>query len=142
MKPAIIAFAILLACFSGCVQPEKKPISYPYHASPRRESQIGSGAPRVTPGMKPEQVKASLGEPDEIMDLFRRSDIEHNPVGYTYWYMIQREASPRSEPTDANQKLVRVCFDLDDNVTSVDYWGIDKPSDNKGMHVTPKSGRP
>ena len=86
--------------------------------------------------MKPAEVKAILGEPDELMDLFRRSDIEHKPVGHTYWYIIRRKASPQTKPTDPRQKLVRVCFNLNDKVTSVDYWGIDKPSGNKEPKAT------
>ena len=128
IRDTFIALAILLACCCF-TQAKSNELSYPYKASAQRESQILSGASRVTPGMNRKQVKAILDEPDEITDLFRRSDIEAKPIGSSHWYIIQRKASPQSEPVDTNQKLIRVCFDLDGKVTSVDYWGIEKPKD-------------
>ena len=132
----IYLFVVAILIFAqGCGRPApQKPtqLSYPYKAPAARETQIVDGAPKISQGMASAQVKVLLGEPGDVMDLFRRSDVEHKPVGYTYWYIIQRKAAPRDEAVDETQKLVRVCFDLDNKVTSVDYWGLKKPtSDNQ-----------
>ena len=136
MRNSHLSLLLSITCVLGCAQTQERTgISYPYKASPQRASEILDGAARVARGMKPAQVKAILGEPDELMNLFRRSDIEQKPVGYTYWYMIRRKGAPQAEWKDPEQKLVRICSDLNDKVTSVDYWGIDRPSDNKRMET-------
>ena len=87
---------LLAACVLGCARTQKATVTYPYRASSQRESQIIGGAPQVLVGMKPAQVTNIMGDPDEVMDLFRRSDIEQKPVGYTYWYMVKRKAAPQT----------------------------------------------
>jgi hypothetical protein len=139
MRYAYLFVVALWISAQGCgraVSQKPKPLSYPYKAPAAREAQILDGAPKVSQGMAAAQVKVFLGEPDDVMDLFRRSDVEHKPVGFTYWYIIQRNTAPLDEAIDENQMLVRVCFDLDNKVTSVDYWGLKKPaSDNQRMNA-------
>ena len=130
MRHGLLLRSAVLVCVMGCDRAEPRgprAMSYPYDASPERRAQIVNGAPKVALGMTPAQVTAILDGPDEVMDLFRRSDVEHAPIGYTYWYIVQRKAAPQDSPVDDEQQLIRVCFGLDNAVTSVDYWGLMKP---------------
>ncbi len=79
--------------------------------------------------MLPSEVEVIMGTTDLVHDLFNRGMIDPKPIGYTWWYIIQRKIDTGSSAERA-EKLVRVSFDFEDKVTKVDFWGIDKPLDN------------
>ena len=118
----VMAVAILLTGCTGSQVPGEPP-TYPYLATAQRQAQILDGFEEIKPGMSPSDVTAFLGQPDEI-----RSLLDHiknsEPVGYTWWFIIERKAESGSVDEKA-EKLVRVTFDLTDEVTHIDSWGIE-----------------
>jgi hypothetical protein len=96
-------------------------ITYPYVASPERQRQIREGFPRVRPGASRAQVIEILGTPDEVRPLYEPQVISATRVGTTYWYYLKKE----SEGTSLKAPVVRVAFDLGEQVTKVDQWGFD-----------------
>ena len=96
-------------------------IEYPYHATPEREQAILEGFTMVQPGMSIVQVKDILGEPDEVRDLYEPNKTATDPIGFTYWYLIQRLKESGSQ-AEKGEKLVRVSFGLNGKVSGVDKW--------------------
>ena len=121
--------AIILAGCAGSQPVSRLSLTYPYVASLERQEQIRMGMVKVKTGMTPSEVAAVMGKTDLVHDLFERGVKDSKPIGYTWWYIIQRKTDTGSTDERA-EKLVRVSFDLADKVTKVDIWGIDKPSDN------------
>jgi hypothetical protein len=127
-------FLIVLTgiAFVGCAGPtpsRQEALAYPYVASRERQAEILNGMDRIKTGMTPSEVKATLGKTDFVYDLFNRGMKDSSPIGYTWWYILQRKTDTGSF-AEREEKLVRVSFDLEDTVTKVDFWGIDK-TDNK-----------
>lgn len=124
----MVAAVILAGCASA--QPASSlSLTYPYVATPERQEQIRKGMEKVKAGMTPAEVEAVLGKTDLVHDLFNRGMKDAKPIGYTWWYIMQRRTDTGSADERA-EKLVRVSFDLADKVTKVDFWGIDKPVEN------------
>jgi hypothetical protein len=95
--------------------------TYPYEASPKRQQQIKDGFKRIKPGMTVAEVKAILGDPDEIRPLLQPSK-KAKRKGTTYWYLLFKKEKERCR---AGDKIVRVAFDLQGKVTRVRHWGFD-----------------
>ena len=126
-------FLIVLTgiAFVGCAGPipsRQQALTYPYVASPERQAEILGGMDQIKTGMAPSDAERCLGKPDEIRKLYDRIKTA-DPVGYTWWYIIERQAASGSVVEKA-EKLVRVSFNLKDRVTRVDSWGIENKSDN------------
>ncbi len=117
-----IAAAIFLTCCTGSQVPGE-PLTYPYVATAERQAQILDGFGEIKPGMSPPDVTAFLGQPDEIRNLLDQIK-NSETVGYTWWFIIERKAETGSAAEKA-EKLVRVTFDLTDEVTQIDSWGIE-----------------
>jgi hypothetical protein len=124
---AIVAVSLLAGC-AGSPSVSSQSLSYPYVATPNRQDQILNGMGRVKADMDPSDVERFLGKPDEIRKLYDRIK-NADPVGYTWWYIIERH-TPSGSVVEKAEKLVRVSFDLKDKVTRVDSWGIETKSDN------------
>lgn len=98
---------------------------YPYAASPEKASQIRRGYARIMPGMTVRDVKAILGEPDEVNLVMRvPTDKAHSVTGHAYWYVLHRKVASGSV-LERDEALVRVTFSLEGQVTKVDHWGFD-----------------
>lgn len=69
--------------------------------------------------MNERDVKRILGDPDEIRPLYE--PIIKNPrrIGTTFWYIIQRKTDSGSW-AERDEKSVRITFNLNKTVTSVD----------------------
>lgn len=98
--------------------------TYPYVASVERADTIRGGYKKVVTNMSRADVKAILGEPDEILPLYEPIIINGTIIGYTYWYVIRR-LSRTGSVNDKKESIVRINFNLDDRVSRVDSWGLD-----------------
>ena len=125
---AITATMVLAGC-AGSPTISQRSLTYPYVAPPERQAEIVSGMDKIKTGMTPAKVEAILGKTDLVHDLFNRGMKDSSPIGYTWWYILQRKTDTGSF-AEREEKLVRVSFDLRDTVTKVDFWGIDKPDNN------------
>ena len=96
-------------------------IQYPYFASPERKLSILEGYKKIKIGMESNEVKAVLGEPDEIRDLYEPKIKTGKKIGFTYWYLIQRVKSTGSQ-NEKNENLVRISFGLNGKAIRVDRW--------------------
>jgi hypothetical protein len=103
----------------------KEITSYPFFANPERASTIQTAYVRVVTLMTPAEVKAILGEPDEIRPLYEPAIKNPKVIGHTYWYVIRRRARDGSA-NEKDESLVRVSFDLADRVSHIDHWGFSK----------------
>ncbi len=122
---SLLVVAMVTLC-SGCGKSAARTgpaLTYPYLAPAERAQQIRTGRLALVVGSSPEAVKKAVGEPDEVRDLFDKIK-SAKPVGYTWWYIVERRAASGSA-ADRAEKLVRVSFGLDDRVTKVDAWGLD-----------------
>ena len=116
-------FALCTACAGNPKRPTSR-LTYPYVASPQRETRIRAGRTRVKIGMSPDAVRSILDEPDEIRDLYSKNTIKAaKPIGYTWWYLVQRRTDDGSAE-DRDEKLLRVTFSLSHKVAKVDAWGL------------------
>jgi hypothetical protein len=97
--------------------------TYPFQASQQRAATIRNGYRRITTGMSARDVKAILGDPDEVRALYEPVIRDGKLIGYTYWYVIRRLVRDGSV-NEKKESLVRVSFELDDRVSRVDEWGI------------------
>jgi hypothetical protein len=131
----IIAISLFCAGCAGTSPPTSRGIVYPYVASVERQGQIKIGMAKIREGMSPSEVEAILGKTDIVMDLFGRGMGNPNPIGYTWWYILERKTDKGSS-AERGEKLVRISFDLKDKVTKVDFWGFDKPSGDKPSEAT------
>lgn len=100
----------------------KEIATHPFVASQDRAALIRENHQRITKGMSPMDVKAILGEPDEIRPLYAPVVMNAKQIGHTYWYLISR-ASESGSVAGKNEALVRVSFSLSGYVTAVDSWG-------------------
>lgn len=98
--------------------------TYPYVATEVRANTIRNGYKRVVISMSREEVKAILGEPDEIFPLHEPVIKSGVIIGYSYWYVIRRLIQTGSV-NDKKESIVRINFNLDDRVSRVDSWGLD-----------------
>lgn len=103
---------------------EREIRKYPFSASAERTTTIRNRYQRVIVGMRPTEVIAILGEPDEIRRLYSASSGTKKHIGYTYWFVIQR-AVENGSVNERQEVLVRVSFDLIGLVMNVDHWGFD-----------------
>lgn len=101
----------------------KEITTYPFLASEKRAATIRNNYKRVLVGMSPANVKAILGDPDEIRPLYEPVIKNGKVIGYTYWYVIRRLVANGSV-NDKKEVLVRISLDLDDRVSRVDAWGL------------------
>lgn len=102
-----------------------KNIKYPYHASKERTAQITSNYKKIKEGMTPQQVKSLLGEPDETCPLYEPKIWKPKQVGYSQWFIIQRNCENGSVK-EKDEILVGIRYDLQWKVAAVDHWGFDK----------------
>lgn len=119
-----LAIMVLTASSSAFSAPPDRQINaYPFAASPERAAAIRANHVRITHGMSPAEVKAILGEADEVLQLYAPRAKSGSVIGYTQWYVIGRLVAHGSAE-DKRESLVRVTFDLNDRVTRVDAWGL------------------
>jgi hypothetical protein len=104
--------------------PEKQITTYPLVAARARAVEIVSGLPRVKVGMLLSEVRAILGEPDEVHNLYEPRIHSPKTIGCTRWYIVRRLVRSGSV-NEKNEALVRVSFDSDGRVSHVDHWGIE-----------------
>ena len=97
--------------------------NYPFQASSNREAIIKLGYRRITIGMTQVQVKAILGEADEIRYLYEPRIKTGKRIGYTHWFVIRRIIKNGSV-NERDESLVRVSFNFKYYVTAIDSWGI------------------
>lgn len=109
----------------------KEITTYPFLASEERAASIRSNYKRVAVDMSPADVKAILGDPDEIRPLYEPIIKNGKVIGYTYWYVIRRLVANGSV-NDKKEALVRVSFNLSDRASRIDAWGLDGPSQRSG----------
>lgn len=102
---------------SGHVWDRDWVFSNPYVASPERQKQIKEGFPKIKPGMTPEQMKAILGDPDEVLPLYEPKIKTGKRIGATYWYYLEKKGRDK-------EKVVRISLDLSGHVTEVDPRGL------------------
>lgn len=98
--------------------------TYPFHASPERAALIRERWRQLRPGMELAQVKAALGEPDEVRPAYDPNLRRARLIGHTWWYVLRRLVEHGSE-AEMCEALVRVRFSLDARVESVVAWGMD-----------------
>lgn len=103
---------------------EKQITTYPFVAARARAAEIVSGFPKVKAGMLPFEVRAILGEPDEVHILYEPRIKKPKTIGCTRWYIVRRLVQSGSV-NDKKEALVRVSFDLDRRVFHVDHWGLE-----------------
>ena len=120
--------SLLMGCSSA--KTSSGGLSDPYVASPERQAQIRNGVTRVVEGMTTSQVVASLGQPDEVRPLHEPRIWRPKQIGHTWWFVIRRNAASASAQSKA-EELVRVSFNLRNEVTTIESWGINERSDNK-----------
>ncbi|MBK8126081.1 MAG: hypothetical protein IPK56_05140 [Elusimicrobia bacterium] len=114
--------AFLSVCFYPIAM-RGGPMECPYVAGHERKTSIEQGYAKIKIGMTPKQVEECVGNPDEVNPLYEPKIKNPKQIGITYWYWIER----RQETGNANErgeKLVRVSFDLKNQVTAVDHWGF------------------
>ncbi len=98
--------------------------TYPFHASAERAAQIRTRHKDVRPGMELAEVRALLGEPDEVRPAHDPNLRRARLIGHTYWYVVRRLVEHGSE-AEMREALVRVRFNLEAKVESVVSWGLD-----------------
>ena len=97
--------------------------SYPFLAGPERAAAISNNYRRIELGMRPEEVSAIPGAPDEMRTVYQPRIWRPKITGYSYWYVIRRLAGSGSV-NDKRESLVRIIFGLNDRVIAVDAWGL------------------
>ena len=117
MKVSILLLIALL--FSATVA---FAITYPYLASPDRQAQIRHQYPRIKAGMTEKEVRALLGNPDVVSDLYEHVKAS-KPVGSTLWYVVSQQKEHGSE-NEVLRKAVAIRLDMSGRVTRVDPLGL------------------
>ncbi len=120
----------LLVLFSGDLLSARnsrleKTMVYPYTASKQRAAHIKENYRKIKIGMNQDDVRAILGEPDEVRPLYEPMKMNPREIGTTYWYLIQR-LSDHGSQAGKGEKLVRITLNLHEKVTKVDHWGFQK----------------
>jgi outer membrane protein assembly factor BamE (lipoprotein component of BamABCDE complex) len=119
----MFALAALSAIAAESSFSPKEITAYPFAASPERAAAIQEKYNRVRVSMFPADVKAILGEPDEVRPLYETTTRNAKQIGYTYWYIVRR-VTPSGSVNEKQEILVRISFDLNGRVTHVDHWGF------------------
>jgi hypothetical protein len=116
-------FALLAVSMANAGPPtsslflSKEIATHPFVASHARAALIRDKHKRITPGMSPMDVKALLGEPDEVRPLYAPVAMNAKQIGHTYGYVISR-ASKSGSVDGKSEALVRVSFSLGGYVTA------------------------
>lgn len=98
--------------------------SYPFVATPKRAATVTRNFDKIANGMTPGEVKAVLGEPDEVRPLYGpriKSAAGPQRIGHTYWYVLRR-ARETGSVDEKDESLVRVTFGNDGAVIEVVRW--------------------
>lgn len=66
-----------------------------------------------------------MGAPDETSPLYEPKTYKPKQIGHNHWYLIQRKAE-KGSVVEKDEKLVRICYDLNWKVIHVDHWGFDE----------------
>ena len=98
-------------------------MNYPYIATSERASLIQNEYHKINKGDSISTVLRLLNEPDEIQALYEPQIYKPNVTGKTYWYIIQRISNTGSV-NEKNDILVRITFDLNENVVNVHHRGF------------------
>ncbi|MCL2523807.1 MAG: hypothetical protein FWF20_00620 [Betaproteobacteria bacterium] len=101
---------------------------YPYIANAKQVAKVKDGYRQVTIGMHPAEVVAIMGEPDEIRPLYEPNITREKVIGYTHWYVLRRLVKSGSY-NKRNESVVRISYDLNNQVMAVDQWGVEHSSD-------------
>jgi hypothetical protein len=96
------------------------PVATQISTNPARKAELLQAAEEVKPGMTLGEVEQLTGKPDEVRPFFEPVMKNPKQLGTTHWYIIEG----RTEEL-ANSKAVRVSFDIEDRVTSVERLGVD-----------------
>lgn len=98
--------------------------SYPYRAGAERQSLLLSNWPKVDVDMTASEVRALLGEPDEVNPTYNSIHAKSaKKIGYSFVYLLQR-LQKNGSVLEKNEKLIRVHFGLNDKVTRVIPVGL------------------
>lgn len=130
MSPVLRLLAVFALLCAGCVCAQDGPFvprqiaTYPFNASAERAAQTRTRHKELSPGMGLAEVKARLGEPDEVRPAYDPNLRRARLIGHTYWYVVRRLVEHGSE-AEMREALVRVRFNLDAKVESVVQWGLD-----------------
>jgi hypothetical protein len=98
-------------------------LNYPYIATEKRVELIKNQYTNIEIGNSIQEVLGILPVPDEVRDLYEPKKYKAKIIGSTYWYIMQRKAKLGSV-NEKDEKLVRVSFDLNGEVTHIDKWGF------------------
>ncbi|MCP4228922.1 MAG: hypothetical protein GY771_02080 [bacterium] len=123
---ALIGSAILIAGCSQTRSGDGSDIDYPYYAPQERRDTIENGCGELRLGMYADELKGTLGEPDEINDTYRPEDKvakSPKPIGYSYVYLIQR-LQAKGSAAEKDEILLRLHFDPEDKLTRIDRAGF------------------
>ena len=122
------AISWVLLCVAGVASAMSRDeyviAAYPHVAGPERSAAIRAGYAKIKPGMSSAEVRAVLGEPDEVRPLYAPMAKRPDAIGQTCWYVLRRLAAHGSQ-RERQESVVRVSLDLDDVVTGVDVWGLE-----------------
>lgn len=130
MNPIAALLVVLALLGSSPAQSQDDPFAprqitdYPFHASAERAALIRDRHRDVRPGMALAEVRAVLGEPDEVRPAHDPNLRRARLIGHTWWYVVRRLVEDGSE-ADMREALVRVRFNLQAKVESVVAWGLD-----------------
>ncbi|MBK9695024.1 MAG: hypothetical protein IPO76_06480 [Elusimicrobia bacterium] len=113
--------AFLSVCFYPIAM-RGGPMECPYVAGHERKTSIEQGYAKIKIGMTPKQVEECVGNPDEVNPLYEPKIKNPKQIGITYWYWIEKAKTGNAN--ERGEKLVRVSFDLKNQVTAVDHWGF------------------
>lgn len=127
-------FVLIAILFSASCQSATNAIMvkeievYPYIANAKQVAKVKDGYRQVTIGMHPAEVVAIMGEPDEIRPLYEPNITREKVIGYTHWYVLRRLVKSGSY-NKRNESVVRISYDLNNQVMAVDQWGVEHSSD-------------
>lgn len=130
MRSALRLIALFAFLCAGIVHAQDDPFAprqiatYPFHASAERAALIRARHKDLRPGMALAEVRAVLGEPDEVRPAYDPNVRRARLIGHTYWYVVRRLVEHGSE-AEMREALVRVRFNLEGKVESVVAWGLD-----------------
>ncbi len=86
-------------------------IYLPYKADLLREEQLRGQMNGLESGMNPDQVRASLGAPDEIEPILVQGDRTEEYSGFQYVYLLEREKSTEWGKA-YEEKCLRINFNM------------------------------
>jgi hypothetical protein len=113
---------VILGCSYGTQNTTK--LKYPYIAPLEKANYIKENYKKISIGQSISKVETILGKPDEISPLYEPIIKNGKIIGKSYWYFIQK-LKENGSVNERQEKLVRITFNLNGKVISVDAWGFE-----------------